>query len=105
MSEQHEYFADLLAEIEMPSEGTLSRKLIVSDGVRAVLFAMPTGEELTEHTAPKEAIVHVLKGAADFIVEGQTRQLAANSWLRMAPSLPHSVKATEDLVFLLLLVG
>ncbi|NND03248.1 MAG: hypothetical protein HKN91_10715, partial [Acidimicrobiia bacterium] len=44
-------FRDLAAEVEIPTEGTLSKVIYKDDQVRLVLFAFDAGQELTEHTA------------------------------------------------------
>ena len=57
---------DLLAEVEVPEEGTLSRVVYKDDRLRLVVFAFDTGQELTEHRSSSAAIVQVPKGNIDF---------------------------------------
>lgn len=61
MSDQtYTYFPDLTLEAQVPSAGILSRTLFSEGGSKTVLFAFDTGQELSEHTAARPAIVHIL---------------------------------------------
>lgn len=92
---------DLLAEVEVPQEGTLSRVVYKDDRVRLVVFAFDTDQELTEHRASSAAIVQVPQGAIEFTVEGNTHHLTPSSWLYMDPGEPHSLVAREPSILLL----
>jgi quercetin dioxygenase-like cupin family protein len=92
---------DLLAEVEVPEEGTLSRVVYKDDRLRLVVFAFDTGQELTEHRSSSAAIVQVPKGTIDFTVEGTTHRLTPTSWLYMEPDQPHSLIAIEPSILLL----
>ena len=92
---------DLLAEVEVPEEGTLSRVVYKDDRLRLVVFAFDTGQELTEHRSSSAAIVQVPKGTIDFTVEGSTHRLTPTSWLYMEPDQPHSLIAIEPSILLL----
>ena len=68
---------DLLAEAPVPARGILSQTLSKEDGVELVLFAFAAGEQLSEHTAARPAIIHILSGEADLTVDSETHQAAA----------------------------
>jgi quercetin dioxygenase-like cupin family protein len=98
------FIANLLATIEIPHEGTLSRVLYKDDAIRMVGFAFDTDQELTEHTSASTAIVQVVTGAIDFTVDGTTHHLGPHSWLAVPPRRPHSLRALEPAVVLLTLI-
>ena len=98
------FFADVTAELEIPSEGTLSRVLYKDDDIRVVLFGFDTGQELTEHTAALPAVVQVISGRAKIGYGEETVIAEPGSWLRMEARLPHSVFATAPTVLLLTLL-
>lgn len=75
------------------------------DGLNLTVFAFDTGEQLSEHTAARAAVVQVQSGALQFVVDGEEVELAEGSWLYMAPGAPHSLVATEPTVMLLTLFG
>jgi quercetin dioxygenase-like cupin family protein len=98
------FFADLAAEAAAPKRGILSQTLSEEGGVELVLFAMAKGERLSEHTAARPAIIHVLSGEADLTAGIETHQAVAGTWLRMPARLPHSVRARTPLVMALYLL-
>ncbi len=51
---------DLARQIEVPTDGTLSRTIHQDERLKVVLFAFSAGQELSEHTASMPAIMHFL---------------------------------------------
>jgi quercetin dioxygenase-like cupin family protein len=92
---------DLLKEVEIPQNGTLSRTLYRDDNVKIVLFGFAGGQELSQHTAAVPAIIEIVKGDARVTLDGDVKELSAGSWVYMEASLPHSVYARTDVVMLL----
>jgi quercetin dioxygenase-like cupin family protein len=105
MTEQPHVVDDLLAEVSPPPQGILSRTLHDGDGLRLVLFGFATDEELSEHTAARPAVVHVLTGDADITVGGLRRSLGAGGWIHMPAHTPHSIRAASPLTLALYLLG
>ena len=100
----HQFFTDLVAESPVPARGILSQTLSDESGVRLVTFSFAAGEELSEHTAARPAIVHILSGEAELVAGGRTYAARPGSWLRMAARTPHTVRAKTDLVMALYLL-
>ena len=98
------FFADLAAEARPPQRGILSQTLSDEGGVELVLFAMAAGERLSEHTAARPAIVHVLSGTGALTVAADQHVLAPGAWLRMSSGTPHAIAAATPLVFCLYLL-
>ena len=98
------FYPDLAAEAAIPSRGIHSQTLSEADGVELVLFAMAAGERLSEHTAARPAIIHVLAGTGELTVDGSTHAAVPGSWLRMDARTPHALIATTGLVFALYLL-
>lgn len=94
-------FADLAAEVEIPTEGTLSRVLYKDDSVRVVVFAFDAGQELTEHSTPLPAIIQVVSGRLELDLGGEHVDAGTGVWVHMPPSLPHGVRAVEPSIMLL----
>lgn len=98
-------FEDLRAEVEVPKGGILSRALHTDEHASLTVFAFDTGQELTEHTASRAALVEVLDGSAEIGVAGELHQLGPGGWLAMPPRTPHSVRALAPLKMALVLLG
>jgi quercetin dioxygenase-like cupin family protein len=95
---------DLVAAAHVPERGILSQTISDVDGVRVVLFGFAAGEELSEHTAARAAIIEVIAGTAELVVGDEAFAGAPGMWVRMAPRTAHSVHATAPLVLLLTLL-
>jgi quercetin dioxygenase-like cupin family protein len=95
------FIPDLSEEMEVPSDGTLSKVLYRDDQLRLVGFAFDTGQELTEHTAAVPVVIRVVSGRLSVTLEGDTMELGPNGWLRMDAHAPHSVRALVPTVLVL----
>lgn len=97
-------FEDMAREVEIPLEGTLSRVIYKDDLIRVVVFAFDEGQELTEHTAARPAIVQLVSGRIRLDLDGDPVELRPGSWVRMAANVKHAVYAIEPTVMLLTLL-
>lgn len=104
-AEPSRFFADLLAESPPPARGILSQTLYDGDDARLVVFGFAAGEELSEHTAARPAIVHVLAGSGEAVVGGERHQIGPGTWFHMPARMPHSIRATTPLTMALYLLG
>jgi len=82
----------------------VSRTLINQKTGTVTLFAFDAGQELSEHTAPYDALVQVLDGETDISIAGQTYQLQAGDSIIMPAHDPHSVKAVTKFKMLLTMI-
>lgn len=103
-SDRYAFYSDLLAESEMPRRGIHSQTLSDADGVELVLFSMAPGEQLSEHTSARPAIIHVLSGTGELTVDGEDHAVTPGSWMRMEARTPHALVAATALVFALYLL-
>jgi len=94
---------DLNKLIEYPKSGILSKVLVKSESKDVTLFCMSKGSELSEHTSTKEGFVHVLEGNGNFILKGKKILMKKGILIHMKKNAKHSLKATKNLTFLLIL--
>ncbi len=100
------FFNDLVEQInEIPADSIISRTIYSDDGIKAILFGFAAGQELSEHTASKPAILHFIQGEAKLTLGEEAMQAQAGTWVHMPPNLPHSVYAESEVLMLLLLLG
>ncbi|MBI5365718.1 MAG: cupin domain-containing protein [Planctomycetes bacterium] len=92
---------DLAGLVTYADGAVVSRALALAAGGTVTLFAFDRGEELSEHTAPFDALVHVLDGAGEFVVGGTTHRVSTGQVLLMPAGVPHAVKAVERFKMLL----
>jgi len=94
-----------LADLIGYQEGAVvSRTLLKKPTGTVTLFAFDRGQELSEHTAPFDAMVQVLDGAVQISISGQAHSLRAGQMIIMPANQPHALKATEPLKMLLVMI-
>lgn len=106
MTTPYTCYLDLAREAQPPADGILSRTLFDDARVKVVLFGFGAGQELSEHTASKPAIVHFLQGEAVLTLGDDRIDAVAGTWAHMTAGLKHAIQArTPTLMLLLLLKG
>lgn len=98
------YIADLRAEVAVPVGGILSRTIHEDERVSLVVFAFDAGQELSEHTSAKAAIIEILDGTAAVVLDGEAREVGPGAWIAMPPGMRHAIRATTPLVLALTLL-
>lgn len=98
------YIADLVKEVEIPTNGILSRTLYNDDRLKALVFGFDQGQELTAHTAPMPAIIHILQGEARLTLGSDTQEARAGAWVHMPAQLEHGIFAKTPVMMLLLML-
>ena len=75
-------------------EGSVvSRQVIKETGGNVTVFAFAAGQGLSEHTAPFDALVHILDGEADVSIAGTRYRLAAGDAIVLPAGRPHALDA------------
>jgi quercetin dioxygenase-like cupin family protein len=101
----YRYLADLHAELpDIPPDSIISRTLFSDGRVNATLFGFAAGQELTEHTSTKRALLHVVSGEAQLTLGADKLEASAGAFADMPANLPHSISAKTNMVMLLLLI-
>ena len=104
MSTAYTHILDLAKEAEPPVEGILSKTIFQDDWIKAVLFGFGQGEELSEHTAAKPAMLFFVKGEATVGLGDDVQEAQPGTWVHMPANLKHSIKAKTPVVMLLVLL-
>jgi quercetin dioxygenase-like cupin family protein len=91
-------------ELAYQSGAVVSRTLAKTRGGSVTLFAFDDGQELSEHTAPFDAIVQVLDGEVELTIGGAAVPARAGETVLMPKGVPHAVRATTRFKMLLTLV-
>jgi quercetin dioxygenase-like cupin family protein len=91
-------------EIQFAPNGIVSRTLLTTSNSRTILFGFAKGQELTEHTSTQHALIQILSGECDFILDDKKHRLKTGDLLYMPPNFPHSVKAPQQFSMLLTLL-
>lgn len=89
---------------EVTADTIVSRTVFADDRLRAILFGFAAGQELSEHTAARPAVLHFLSGEADVTLGDDKFEAQPGMWTHMPANLPHSILAKTPVAMLLLLL-
>lgn len=94
-----------LADLVQYQAGTVvSRTLIDKQIGTLTLFAFDNGQGLSEHTAPYDAFVQIVDGAADITIGGRDHRVNAGQMIIMPANLPHALRAAGRFKMLLVMI-
>lgn len=82
----------------------VSREIIKKPAGTVTVFAFDEGEGLSEHTAPFDALVHVLEGTAEIFIDAVPHTVQAGEMIIMPSHRPHALKAVSRFKMLLVMV-
>ena len=88
----------------IPADSILSQTVHGDRGVKTILFTFAAGQELSEHTSAKTAILYFIEGQAELTLGDDRYEATAGTWVQMAPHLPHSIRATSRVLMLLTMI-
>jgi len=89
---------------EYQAGAIVSRQITKAEAGNVTLFAFDAGQELSEHTAPFDALVHVLDGEAEIKISGKSYAVKAGQAILMPANEPHAVKAIQKFKMLLTMI-
>lgn len=99
------FVADLTKILPEIAPDTIISRTFFSDGqMKAILFGFAPGQELSEHTASKAAILHFIQGEALVTLGSEMHEVQAGAWIHMKANLKHSVQAHTPVVMVLMLL-
>jgi quercetin dioxygenase-like cupin family protein len=90
--------------VEIAPGAIVSRTLARSAGGNVTVFAFDRGQALAEHSAPFDALVHLLEGALVVIIAGEEHPLAPGDLIIMPADVPHAVRAPEPAKWVLVML-
>ena len=86
-------------------KGTIVSKGIIDEKTgRISLFAFAKGEKLSPHKAPFDALVQILDGEAEIVIDNQAFQLKKGESIIMPANIMHAVNAHQSFKMLLTLI-
>ena len=95
---------NLVSMVDYQTGAVVSRQITKAEAGNVTLFAFDKGQELSEHTAPYDALVHVLDGEAEIRISGKPFVLKAGDAIIMPANDPHALKATTSFKMLLTMI-
>lgn len=82
----------------------VSRQIVKQEKGNVTMFAFDQGQELSEHTAPFDALVHVIDGEAEITISGKPIRAKAGEMILMPANQPHALKAASRFKMVLTMI-
>ena len=82
----------------------VSRQITKAEAGNVTLFAFDQDQELSEHTAPFDALVHILDGRAEIKISGKLFNMETGDAIIMPANEPHALKASTPFKMLLTMI-
>jgi quercetin dioxygenase-like cupin family protein len=89
---------------EYQAGAIVSRQITKSEGGNVTMFAFDEGQELSEHTAPFDALVHVVDGAVEIKIGGRPFMLQEGEGIILPANLPHAITASKRFKMILTMI-
>ena len=90
--------------IQYADDSVVSQTLLNKDTGTITLFAFDEGQGLSEHTAPFDAVVHILDGQAQIIIGGESHIVGKGEMIIMPANIPHALHAEIKFKMLLTMI-
>ena len=82
----------------------VSRVILKQKTGNVSLFAFDAGQELSEHTAPFDALANVLEGDVEVTISGNPIRVTAGEMVIMPANQPHALKAISRFKMMLTMI-
>ena len=95
---------DLAETVSYAGGSVVSKTLLKKDVGNITLFSFDSGQGLTEHTSPSDAVVYIMDGEAEITIGGKEQVVAAGEMMIMPANIPHSLQAIKRFKMLLIMI-
>ncbi len=90
--------------VNYQDKSVVSKTLITKETGTVTLFAFDEGQELSEHTAPFDALVFVLDGEVEIMISGSPYILKKGEMVILSVKETHSLKAIKKFKMMLTMI-
>ncbi|WP_314739294.1 cupin domain-containing protein [Hoylesella pleuritidis] len=81
--------------IDYAEGGIVSKEFIHSNAGSVTLFAFDKGQRLSEHTAPYDAVLNIIDGVAEIMIEDELYHPKAGEMIIIPTGARHAVNAND----------
>ncbi len=90
--------------VDYRPDSVVSREIVCKEAGTITLFAFDTGQGLSEHTAPFDALIYVVEGEAEIRISGSPARARAGEMIMLPANEPHAVKARQRFKIMLVMI-
>ena len=95
---------NLKQSVDYSEGGIVSKQVVKNNSGNLTLFSFDKGQGLSQHTAPFDAVVQILDGEAEVILDGVPHLLKEGETIIMPANVPHALNAVERIKMLLTMI-
>ena len=99
-----EHAENLTDLVSYNDDSVVSKEIIRKDTGTVTLFAFDKGEGLSEHTAPFDALIQIVDGKAEVLINKESYFPETMDSIIMPANIPHAVKANERFKMILTMI-
>jgi quercetin dioxygenase-like cupin family protein len=90
--------------VNYADDSVVSKTLLKKEIGNITLFSFDSGQGLSEHTAPFDAVVYILDGKSEITIGEKTQTVNSGEMLIMPANIPHALHAEEKFKMLLVMI-
>jgi quercetin dioxygenase-like cupin family protein len=90
--------------VDYSIDGIVSKQVLDCSAGNVTLFAFDKGQRLSEHSAPFNAMLQVVEGTGEVIIDRLPYQLDTGETIIMPANIPHAVIAIEKFKMVLTMI-
>src|SRR3989344_1044454 len=87
--------ASLAGLVSYQAGAVVSRQVLAKKTGTVTVFAFDAGQGLSEHTAPFDALIHMLEGQADITISKKISRVKEGEVILLPAGQPHAVSSTK----------
>lgn len=84
--------------------GVGSKQIIKKKEGTITVFAFAKGEGLSEHSAPYDALVQIIEGEAEILIDKKSHHLSKDELIILPANIPHAINATDNFKMMLVMI-
>lgn len=90
--------------ISYQESSIVSREIVKKPTGNITVFAFDKGQGLSEHSAPFDALVHIIDGSAEVKILGEIYTINQGQMIILPANKPHELKAVEKFKMILTMI-
>ena len=90
--------------VDYSADGIISKRVLDRPVGTVTLFSFDKGQRLSTHSAPFDAMVQVMEGNAEIVINEKPYQLQAGDSIIMPAGIPHAVNAVAKFKMVLTMI-
>ncbi len=101
---EHSSIINFKKDIAYAENSVVSKRVIEKPAGNITLFSFDKGQKLSEHSAPFDAMVQVVEGSVEILINRQSFVLNEGETIIMPANIPHALMAVERFKMLLTMI-